>query len=248
MTGTTDKTETITVSRNTDQIVDGVKSFIEDYNALIDKLNSLIEEDTDYREYAPLTDAQKKEMSEKEIELWEEKAKKGLLRNDSTISTFLQQMRSAIYQRPAGSPFAIYDLGIETGEWETKGKLVMDADGEATLRAAIESNPDGVVALFTGEQGLASQLDKILTNTASTSFVSGNSRGSLVEIAGYAETASDKDNTLYNTIQQIDQKIKDLKAAYEQEKTRYWNKFNAMESMIQQMSSQSSWLAQQFGY
>lgn len=248
LTGTTDKTETITVSRNTDQIVDGVKSFIEDYNALIDKLNSLIEEDTDYREYAPLTDAQKKEMSEKEIELWEEKAKKGLLRNDSTISTFLQQMRSAIYQRPAGSPFAIYDLGIETGEWETKGKLVMDADGEATLRAAIESNPDGVVALFTGEQGLASQLDKILTNTASTSFVSGNSRGSLVEIAGYAETASDKDNTLYNTIQQIDQKIKDLKAAYEQEKTRYWNKFNAMESMIQQMSSQSSWLAQQFGY
>ena len=69
-----------------------------------------------------------------------------------------------------------------------------------------------------------------------------------MEIAGYAETASDKDNTLYNTIQQIDQKIKDLKAAYEQEKTRYWNKFNAMESMIQQMSSQSSWLAQQFGY
>ena len=66
MTGTTDKTETITVSRNTDQIVDGVKSFIEDYNALIDKLNSLIEEDTDYREYAPLTDAQKKEMSEDE--------------------------------------------------------------------------------------------------------------------------------------------------------------------------------------
>ena len=47
-----------------------------------------------------LTDDQKKEMSDKEIELWEEKSKEGLLHNDANITSFLGDMRMVdVYKR-----------------------------------------------------------------------------------------------------------------------------------------------------
>ena len=87
------KADTITVSQDTDKMMDGIKEFVDEYNKLVKTLNDYLDEDASYRDYQPLTAAQKKEMSEREIELWEEKAKEGLLRRDSTIETFLQQMR-----------------------------------------------------------------------------------------------------------------------------------------------------------
>ena len=66
-------------------------------------------------------------------------------------------------------------------------------------------------------------------------------------MAGMSGYGSDKNNTIYRQIQEIENKIKDLNAKYEREKERYWNQFNAMEKYIAQMNSQSSWLAQQLG-
>lgn len=240
------QSETIGVSRGTDQIVDGIKEFIKDYNELIEKLNGLVDEDASYQEYAPLTDAQKKEMTDKEIELWEEKAKEGLLRRDSTIDGFLQAMRTALYEKPDGSLYAIYNLGIETSDaWEDKGKLVMDSDGEARLRQVIESDPDAVLKLFTDpEQGLAVKLNKILDETANLSSAN---PGSLVQIAGVKGRASDTQNDIYKRLKEIDEKISALKRTYEKEKERYWRQFNTMESALASLNTQSNWLAQQLG-
>ena len=244
-TNTTDQAETLTVNRNTDQIVDGIKGFIEEYNALLDKINGLVDADAEYRDYAPLTDAQKKEMTEKEIEKWEEKAKTGLLRRDNVLESFLQSMRSVLYERPADSAYALYDLGIDTGDYTQKGKLFMDADGEAKLRAALESNPDEVAKLFTSEDGIGNKMNDILNGVASTSS---GSPGTLVQIAGVKGGASEASSDYNQRLSEIEQKIKNLKNAYELEKNRYWSKFNAMEKLVSQMSSQSAWLSQQFGY
>ena len=236
--------ETIGVSRDTDSVIAGIKSFMEDYNALIDELNGLIREDSTYKKYAPLTDAQKKEMSEREIELWEEKAKQGLLRGDSAVSTFLQSMRTALYEKPEGSLYSIFDIGIETSsEWKDYGKLVFSTDGEAKLRQVLDSNPNDVIKLFAdAKEGLSVKMESILKYTANTSSAS---RGTLVQIAGVENAASDYDNDLYDRLQLIERRIDQLKAAYQKEKTRYWRQFNAMESVISNMNTQSSWLAQQ---
>lgn len=236
--------EKVEVSRNTDEIVDGIKQFIDGYNKLIKKLNDYISEDASYRKYAPLTEAQKKEMSEKEIELWEEKAKQGLLRNDSTISSFLQSMRTALYEKTS-SGYALYDIGIETGEWESRGQLVLSSDGEARLRQMLESDPSGILQMFTNaEDGLAVKVNDIIDRAAK---VSSGDPGSLVELAGIKGKASENNNTLSSRLKAIDEKIATLKRTYEKEKARYWNQFNAMEQMIANMNSQSSWLAQQLG-
>ena len=237
-------TETIQVDRDTDQIIEGIKSFVDEYNKLIKTLNDYLDEDTSYKEYAPLTDAQKKEMSEKEIELWEEKAKEGLLHRDSTIDSFLQSMRTALYEKPEGCAYALYDLGIETGEWESKGQLVFTADSEAKLRQVLESDPESVMQLFTdSEEGIFTKINNIMDDTAK---ISSGSPGALVELAGVKGKASESNNTLYEQIKDIDDRIAALKETYEREKNRYWSEFNTMEQLISNMNVQSSWLSQQF--
>lgn len=237
-------TETIQVDRDTDQIIEGIKSFVDEYNKLIKTLNDYLDEDTSYKEYAPLTDAQKKEMSEKEIELWEEKAKEGLLHRDSTIDSFLQSMRTALYEKPEGCAYALYDLGIETGEWESKGQLVFTSDSEAKLRQVLESDPESVMQLFTdSEEGIFTKINNIMDDTAK---ISSGSPGALVELAGVKGKASENNNTLYEQIKDIDDRIAALKETYEREKNRYWSEFNTMEQLISNMNVQSSWLSQQF--
>ena len=116
----------IGTTRDVDSIVEGFTEFIKDYNAMLDKLNGYMDEDAEYKDYAPLTDAQKKEMSDREIELWEEKAKTGLVRRDSTVQAFLSEMRSIMYTTPEDSDIALYNIGIETGNYKDKGKLVLN--------------------------------------------------------------------------------------------------------------------------
>lgn len=239
------ETDTITVTRDTDQIVDGVKSFIDEYNKLVKTINDLLNEEASYRDYAPLTEEQRSEMSDKQIELWEEKAKEGLLRRDSILDGFLRDMRSVWYEVNS-SGYAIYQLGIETGEWSTRGQLTLGQDGETTLRQMLASDPSGVMNFFANSvDGAATRVNEIIRSVANTSS---GSPGSLVELAGIKGMSSEKNNTLYNQIQRIDEKIERLKDQYEQEKDRYWNQFNTMEQQIQNMNSQSAWLASQFSY
>lgn len=237
-------TAVIEVERDSSVLYDTIKGFVNDYNELIDKLNTLTGEKQEYKKYPPLTDAQKKEMSENEIKLWEEKAKTGLLYRDSTISGLTQDMRNLLYTRPQGSLLALYDIGIETGEAKDKGKLVIKDD--AKLKNLVESNPETLMALFRGDgtskSGLIGQFNSLLDQAAKTT----GTKGSLVEMAGSKDSGSDLENALTRKITAYDQRIKDLKYTYELQKTRYWKQFNKMEQVISQMGSQSNWLGQSF--
>lgn len=237
--------EKVTVTRDTDKIVETVKGFIDEYNKLVKTISEYLNEDANYRDYAPLTDEQRKEMTEKQIELWEEKAKEGLLRRDSILTQFLQDMRSIWYDTN-GSGYAIYQLGIETGDWSTRGQLTFTNDGETTLRKMLTSDPTGVMNFFSNSvDGAAVRVNEVIRSVANTS--SGNP-GTLVQLAGLKGMASEKNNTLYDQMKKIDEQIERLKDQYEKEKDRYWSQFNAMEQAIANMNSQSSYLAQMFTY
>ena len=231
----------IGTERDVDKIVEGFKSFIEDYNAMLDKLNGYMNEDPEYKDYAPLTEEQKKEMTENQIKLWEEKAKKGLVRRDSTVEAFLSEMRTIMYTTPEGSNIALYNIGIETGNYKEKGKLVLD---ENALRNALANDPSGVEQLFTQAQdGLAKLLDDSLKNVANTSS---GSPGMLVQMAGAKGYSSEGNNTLSREVVSIEDRIEQLKSIYEKQKERYWKQFNTMEQVLANMSSQSSYIQSQF--
>ncbi len=234
---------TITTSRNDDAIVETVKEFIDDYNELVKTLNDVIREDDNYKDYAPLSSAQKAEMSDREIELWEEKAKEGLLRNDSAISSLLSSMRSIMYSLPEGASVAMYQIGIETtSEYNDGGQLQFD---ETAFRNALASDPSGVSALFSSENGIAKQLEDAIDDAANLSSAD---PGSLVSEAGYVGYSTEGSNALTTEMDSIKDRIEELQHRYELEKDRYWAQFTTMESVLSNYNTQSQYLMSQFGY
>lgn len=239
-----EKPSTIDVTRDTEQIFEGIKKFVEAYNEVITEINKLTYEKATYKEYDPLTDEQKAELSDKEIELWEEKAKEGLLRGDSTLTNIASSLRSQLYQSVPGTNLRLSDIGITTmphlsDKKESIGTLLLDND---TLRQMISQDPEGISKLFTASgTGFADRIDAVLTRATDASPTN---PGSLVRIAGSG--TGDTNNTIYKQIREINQNIETLKDRYDKEYSRYWKQFSSMEQMIQNMNQQSSWLASQF--
>lgn len=240
LTGLTNEEQTVNVTQNTDQIFDAVKKFVEEYNKLTTEINKLLDADTTHRKYAPLTTEQKNAMSDKEIELWEEKAKGGLLRNDTTLQNIKNSIRSTLYTKPDASGVALYDLGITTSSDIYGAKDTLVIKDEADLKKKIAENPDAIRRLFTdSEKGLATIMDKAMTKAA-------GSEGSLAAIAGTG-IGVDTKSSIYRQMKDIDDSLERLEDKYEKEYQRYWNQFNTMEQQLAKMNQQSSWLTQQLG-
>lgn len=236
----------INVTRDTEKIYDGIAKFVEEYNKVVDSINELLEAETTYKEYPPLTAQQKAAMSESEVKLWEESAKEGLLRADPTLDKILADMRSLLYQKPAGSDFALYNIGVKTyysyGESKT-GKLELSNSG-ADLKKAIAENSDEIAKLFAGADGIGEKMSKTIDAAASTSM---GSPGKLVSIAGAKGSAYNTQSSIYKQIKELNDSLASLERKYTSEYNRYWKQFNAMEQMISNMNNQSSWLTQQMG-
>ena len=239
-----DNEETIIGStRDTDKIVDAIKAFVNDYNALVEDLYGRVTEDADYRDYKPLTSAQEDEMTEKQIELWEKKAKTGLLRSDTNINSFLNSLRSVAYTTVKGAGISLYSIGIETSSnWKDGGKLMIDED---MLRSAVESNPEAVSALFTDT---TNGVSKVIADACDkTAKISSANPGSLVTLAGAKDfTAGDSNNDLYFELRRINDRLEYLQDKYDSEKTRYWKQFSNMETILSNYSAQSNMILQQF--
>ena len=124
----------ITSTQDTAPVVEKMKSFVDDYNKIMDKVYDLVTEKTN-KDYKPLTEAQKEEMSEEEIEKWEKKAKEGILRNDSEMRKFMNDMENAIF---GDKMQVLRDMGISTHEdYNKKGQIALD---ESKFVAALQNN------------------------------------------------------------------------------------------------------------
>ncbi|WP_053955794.1 flagellar filament capping protein FliD [Inediibacterium massiliense] len=166
------KEYTIGVDTDVDEVYNKIKFFVDKYNELIDKMNKKTSEKR-YRTFQPLTKEQRDAMKENDIKLWEQKAKSGLLRGDEHINRTLQNMRSGLYE----SVYEQYDpdkgieenkenllsgfnqltkIGIKTGEWKDKGKLVID---DIKLKEAIREDVDGVLNLLFKPSSVTSETE-----------------------------------------------------------------------------------------
>ena len=141
---------TTTIGTDVDAFYDKIKQFVDDYNELVEKTSKLLT-DKRYGDYKPLTADQKKTMEKEDIELWEEKAKSGLLRSDDLLSRTMQNLRTWMYDEVKdveGSFNRLFQIGIDTEKYSrgvTGGKLVID---EVKLKDAIRKDPNGVLELF----------------------------------------------------------------------------------------------------
>ena len=232
---------------DSDKAVDAVKQMVEDYNSMIELVNKELSTKRD-RNYAPLTDEQKKEMSEDEIKLWEEKAKAGMLFNDSDLRSLANELRTVF----SGTDIkALQEAGITlSSEYSENGKITFD---EEKFRAAVEADPDAISKLFTSEKdengggfnGIITSMDNICQKYAATT---GATKGILIEKAGNKSAPlSLLNNSYFKQMSSIDEVIDSLNDKLKSERERYNKQFTNLETLIAQMNSQSSWLTQQFG-
>ena len=128
-------------------MVKRITDFVDLYNETIAEINGKLMEPY-YRDFPPLTDKQKEAMSEREIELWEEKAKSGMLRNDTMLSGILSRCVWPFRLRGGGNRGeynSLHTIGITTGLWHERGNLHVN---ETKLREALAKDPESVMALF----------------------------------------------------------------------------------------------------
>jgi flagellar hook-associated protein 2 len=246
---------TISLTPDTDKIFDKMKTFVDKYNDLIKDLNAKLSEKKN-RDFPPLTDAQKKDMKDADIKLWEDKAKSGLLANDPTIRQFLTQLRTSISETVAGiSPSfdTLKEIGISTStNWQDNGKLTLD---ESKLKPLLTSNIADIQKMFSNWI----DTDKVADPTVTSSEKYKNSGfayrvydrisdtlSRLRVIAGSPDTIS-LNSDMAKAATSIDDRMAKVQDRLDAQEQALWTKFNAMESALQKLNTQSSWLTQQLG-
>lgn len=231
---------TLNVRNDTEATFDKIIAFVDKYNEVVDAMNDSQREEK-YRDFKPLTEAQKKEMTDKEIELWEEKAKSGLLRGETVISNGLFSMRNSWYSKveTGGDLTSLTQIGIKTSPaYMDGGKLIVDED---KLRTVLNEDPEGVQKLFSNSEeddsrGLINRLEDSLTTTMnSIKARAGNSTSTL------------ENYTLGKRMKNLNNRISAYEDRLIQVENRYWSQFTAMEKAIQRMNQQSSYMMSQFG-
>ncbi len=236
----------VNVAKDYSAITDTIKSFVEDYNKLIEDVYKLLDEKPD-KDYYFLADADKEDLdlSEKQEEKWEEKAKQGLLYHDSTIGSVMTKLRTALMgtvEAADGNTIGLAQLGIKTSsDYKEHGKLILD---EEALTAAVTEYGEDIAKLFSDkENGIMVKFDEALESAVGTT----GDRGTLINKAGMATGTSATDNFIYNQMKRITSRISSLEKRYENEQNRLWKKYSAMESMLGTLNSQSASLSSYFG-
>ena len=174
----------VTFNKNVDadKIISNIKTFVEEYNAMLEDLSELYSTQPDSK-YSPLTDDQKADMTEKQIEEYEKKAQQGMLFADSDLKALASDLRFLF------SDTSLEEIGIKTStEAADRGKLSID---ENALRAALASDPEKVqkalsAPVETNDRGYVtgggaiSRLKEVINEYAGTT---GATKGILIEKA-----------------------------------------------------------------
>ena len=227
-------TATVSISQDTDAIIDKVKSFIADYNKLLGNLYAKYDEKPN-SDYKPLSQTQKDQMKEEQIEKWEEKAKKGLLYHDQTIGKIIQEMRSAVTQSVEGVDGqynSVFSLGISTTG--IKGQLVLDED---KLKKALAADSDAVYNVFAkldsadldnkAKSGVAQRLGDVFVNATKN-------------IKSRAGSSSDitEDSDLNNLLRNLQTRMSNFKKMMTTYENALYKKYDAMETMLTRLGTQ----------
>lgn len=252
---------TLTMSRDVDKAFDNIKSFIDSYNKILESLNGTLSQER-FSDFPPLTDEQREAMTEKEIELWEEKARSGLLNNDSILQKIVYDMRRALIDPVKNVGINLSSIGIKTGSYSEGGRLHID---ERKLKEALREKGDEIMRLFSNksqinyspdndveqrtiryeESGLVQRLSDILQDNIRTRRDKNGKKGTLLEKAGIVGDASEMVNLMDDQLKDMNKRIDDAIDRMYRAENRYWAQFTALERALQQMNAQSAWLFQQ---
>ena len=255
---------TISVSQDTDKIVDNVKKFVETYNTLIDSLNTKYREEKN-TDYKPLTKKQEGEMTESQIDKWNEKAKSGLLYHDNNIYSIISDMRESLYTKVDAVDTVLTDAKGNKYSYNTmssigitsstnQGHITLD---EEKLKKALTEDPDCVYQLFASDQDstyvagstnknqadtYTSKSDYLNTGIANRLYNSMNTNISKLE--SYAGTSKETDDESYlgKLITNMNTKMTSFQTLMKSYESKLYKRYDAMEVALSKLGAQLSYI------
>lgn len=221
-----------------------IKDFVDDYNKVIDTFNKAVTEarpkSDSYSYYEPMTDDEKKGLSEDEVKKYEEQAKKGFLYRSEHLDKFLSSMRENVYKSVdiGGKNISLYEIGITTSsDYNSGGKLEIN---EQKLKNALRDRGGDIKKLFTdSENGIAAKINQDIDDAI------GN-KGYLTQKAGIEGTISDKNNDLTKEIEEISKRLSEERQRLYDKENYYFSLFAKMEQAMNQQNSQMGILLSSF--
>lgn len=235
----------ITGKTDTKAIKDKLVKFVDDYNKIMEKLNTLINEKRD-KDYMPLTEAQKEEMTDKQIELWEKKVKEGQLSRDSDLIRIRNSMKNAMSSLSGGTGESLAAFGIKpVSDYNGNKNGTFTIDEEA-LNKALENDIENVMNTFIAsskndsDKGALQKLKSIFdTETQS-------STSALIKKAGMEGSSTASNNTLSNKIKKYEEKISRMETIFSTKQQALYSKYARLETLMNNLNSQSSYLTSMF--
>lgn len=255
---------TISVSQDTDKIVDNVKKFVETYNTLIDSLNTKYREEKN-TDYKPLTKKQEGEMTESQIDKWNEKAKSGLLYHDNNIYSIISDMRESLYTKVDAVDTVLTDAKGNKYSYNTmssigitsstnQGHITLD---EEKLKKALTEDPDCVYQLFASDQDstyvagstnknqadtYTSKSDYLNTGIANRLYNAMTTNISNLE--SYAGTSKETDDESYlgKLITNMNTKMTSFQTLMKSYESKLYEKYDAMEVALSKLGAQLSYI------
>ena len=238
---------TFTSTSDADKVVDAIRSMVEDYNAMVTEIknaySTLPAQKSSGAYYEPLTDKDMEWMSESAIAAYEEKAKQGLLFGDSDLSALYSRLLNAVSMTGSDGA-ALKAAGITTAYSNGLTTLTLD---ETTLRATLETDPDKVRDIFTKSTESGASTNGLMQALKTPLDLYGKTtggKGILVEKAGSPLASSTLySNTIQTQLDALDQQIQKWQDKMSDQIDRYTAKFSALEQLVSEMNSQSSYFA-----
>jgi flagellar hook-associated protein 2 len=221
---------TFTVTQNVSETMDKIKQFIDSVNELMRELHTKINQKTD-RNFFPLTQMYKDQMSEVEIALWETKAKEGLLRRDPLLTRFYDTLVRSITENIGGLG-SMTSIGITTGQFRLGEPAQFEID-PVVLEKALRDEPDRVASMFT----MVNPDDPDELKNRNGGWVN-RFVDALDSFVSSTRARGGPLNAIESQITEANRRLADRTRAMERSEQRYRRQFVAMERALAMMNSQ----------
>jgi flagellar hook-associated protein 2 len=261
----------IGLTRDTTATMDMLRNFVEEYNNLIRSIREL----TETRRprvpggsgpFMPLTEEQRRGMSEREVELWEEQARTGILHRNDTLRDLTRRLHSAVFQNvytEDGRTLNLLHMGFRTSnDMRHFGEIIID---EARLNYVMENHVDDLRDVFTQSSNINpgsihstgdprnAEVRRLRTERLNESGVAMRLNDILMwETMGGGGIHDQVGNAVENTqnsvlgrrINEADRRIDNIMRDLQRREQRYFERFSRLEAAMMQAQSQMMWMDQ----
>ncbi|BCJ87871.1 flagellar filament capping protein FliD [Effusibacillus dendaii] len=230
-------TTTVTVAQDTDKAVKAVHDFVNQYNSVLDLLNTRLTEKTIQN---PTTDAE---------------TRKGLLNADPTLLSLQTTLRNNVANMYSGSSVykTLYSIGIQIDDSIDRGKSGKLTVDDTKLSDALKANPQEVMKLFFTDTNGNGRLDPADTGAAAGVAATlynqlDNATNSNTQLYGGISASKGLLPAIMNSIDSIikdyDNRISEFQTRLDMRRQSLEKQFSSLEVLLSQNQSQLSYFTQ----